>query len=56
MGSGFNLCYAHCNPKIISNTLNAIDKTFKNIKNILESRNPESYLKGNALKGVFDVR
>ena len=56
MGSGFNLCYAHCDPKIISNTLNAIDKTFKNIKNILESRNPESYLKGNVLKGVFDVR
>ncbi len=56
IGSGFNLCLAHDNPVVIKSTLLAFEKTIKSVKNILNSNDPYSFVKGQLIKPVFNVR
>ena len=56
LGASLNLCFSHNSDNVKRKTIkkfsNAID-SFYDIKN---SKNPESFLKGNMLESVFKVR
>ncbi len=56
MGSSFNLCFAHNNKLVIKNSLKKLEKSFSNIKNILENKNPSKFLDGAKLEKIFTVR
>lgn len=57
-GSGFNMCLAHCdtNNSIVSQTIEAWDRTSSVLRKALSSDNPASYLRGEPMAGTYQVR
>ena len=55
MSAAINLCLAHADKKIISDTLKKWAVVLKNIKSYSNS-NTSDFLKGDLVKPVFEVR
>ncbi len=56
IGSTLNLCYAHAKQENINNTIKKFNKTLKNLKIFLDSKNPSKFLKGSLIRSTFSVR
>ncbi len=56
MSASINLCLAHTDKKIISDTLKKWAVVLKNIKSYSNSEHPSDFLKGDLVKPVFEVR
>ena len=56
IGSTLNLCFAHAQPENINNTINKFNKTLKNLKVFIDSKNPSKYLRGSLIRNTFSVR
>ncbi len=54
--SGFNFSYSHLDPKITKKCNMAFDNIFKEMKEILKSKEPEKFLKGSLIEPIFTVR
>ena len=56
MSAAINLCLAHADKKIITDTLKKWAVVLKNIKSYSNSEHPSDFLKGDLVKPVFEVR
>ncbi|MBL42055.1 MAG: aspartate aminotransferase family protein [Rhodospirillaceae bacterium] len=56
IGSSYNLCLKHNNKQIFNSTISRMKKSLEKVKYFLETKEPEKFLEGKKLKGVFNVR
>lgn len=56
MGSGLNLCLAHDDESIVSDTLRAFETAVGHVAEAVTSNRPEAYLRGKLIQPVFEVR
>ena len=56
LGATFNLCFAHTQSGILELTIKSFRESIKNVKQYLNSGDPEKNLKGEFIQKTFKVR
>ncbi len=56
LGASFNLCLAHDDDAVVTETLAAIDNSAVTVRQALDSKNPATHLRGELVRPTFSVR